>query len=111
MENVIFDRFTYCNKVYATLYQDYAMLTDLERRTIEALMVNRYKVIYLTADDETLKQRLESRGDEYVNLQTLLQAKAMYEEELNQVKILEVIKFNTSNITTDEIVNQILLNH
>lgn len=111
LDNVIFDRFTICNCVYAPMYKDFAMLTSEQRRLIENLMMYNAKVIYLYADDEVLAERFNKRGDEYVNLERLLEAKKRYEEEIENIKYLEVVKYDTGKMKTYHIVEDILLNH
>ena len=111
LDNVIFDRFSYCNEVYAEMYEDFAMLSDEQRRFIEQKMKDKATIIYLYADDEVLEKRFNSRGDEYVTLDKLKYAKGKYEESLSKVKDLEVVKFDTGKMITKEIVEQILLNY
>lgn len=111
MDNVVFDRFTFCNEVYAPMYDDFAMLSDEQRRFIERELKGEAIVIYLYADDEVLEQRFNYRGDDYVTLDKLKYAKGKYEESLNKIKDLEVVKFDTGKMTTKEIVEHILLNH
>ncbi len=111
MDNVVFDRFTYCNEVYAEMYDDFAMLSDEQRRFIEQEMKNKATIIYLYADDEVLENRFNSRGDDYVSLDKLKYAKGKYEKALHKVEHLEVVKFDTGKMTTKEIVEQILLNY
>lgn len=111
MDSVVFDRFTYCNEVYAPMYDDFAMLSDDQRRFIEQEMKNKAIVIYLYADDEVLEQRFNYRGDDYVSLEKLKYAKSKYEEAIHKVEHLEVVKFDTGKMTTKEIVEHILLNY
>lgn len=111
MDNVIFDRFTFCNEVYAEMYDDFAMLSDEQRRFIEQEMKDKSTIIYLYADDEVLEERFNNRGDDYVSLEKLKYAKGKYEESLSKVKDIEVVKFDTGKMTTKEIVEQILLNY
>lgn len=111
MDNVIFDRFHICNEVYAPMYNDFAMLSDEQRRFIEREMKDKATIIYLYANDEVLEKRFNSRGDDYVSLDKLKYAKHKYEEALHKVKHLEVVKFDTGKLTTKEIVEQILLNY
>lgn len=111
MDNVIFDRFHLCNAVYAPMYDDFAMLSDEQRRVIERLMKDKAILIYLYADDEVLEERFNSRGDEYVTLDKLKYAKGKYEEALHKAEGLKVVKFDTGKMTTKEIVEQILLNY
>lgn len=111
MDNVIFDRFHLCNEVYAPMYDDFAMLSDEQRRIIERLMKDKAILIYLYVDDEVLEKRFNSRGDEYVSLDKLKYAKGKYEEALHKVEGLKVVKFDTGKMATKEIVEQILLNY
>lgn len=111
LDNVIFDRFTYCNEVYAPMYDDFAMLSDEQRRFIEQEMKDKATIIYLFADNEVLEKRFNSRGDDYVSLDKLKYAKGKYEEALHKVKHLEVVKFDTGRMTTKQIVEDILLNY
>lgn len=57
-KNVIMDRFIYSNQVYATLYKDYAILTDTQRKSIEEMVFDKAKVYYLYAPDEVIKKEL-----------------------------------------------------
>lgn len=111
LDDVIFDRFTYCNEIYAEMYDDFAMLSDKQRRFIEQEMKDKATIIYLYADDEVLEKRFDSRGDDYVPLDKIKYAKGKYEESLSKVKDLEVVKFDTGKMATKEIVEQILLNY
>lgn len=111
LDNVIFDRFTFCNEVYAEMYDDFAMLSDEQRRFIEQEMRDKATIIYLYADDEILEQRFNNRGDDYVPLDKIKYAKSKYEESLHKVEHLEVVKFDTGKMTTKQIVEQILLNY
>lgn len=111
MDRVIFDRFTYCNEVYAPMYDDFAMLSDEQRRVIEKEMKDKATIIYLYADEEVLEKRFNSRGDDYVTLDKLKYAKSKYEETFHKVEHLEIVKYDTGKMTTKEIVEQILLNY
>lgn len=111
LDEIIFDRFHICNEVYAEMYDDFAMLSDEQRRFIERKMKDKATIIYLYADDEVLEKRFNSRGDDYVSLDKIKYAKGKYEKSLSKVKDLEVVKFDTGKMTTKEIVEQILLNY
>lgn len=107
-ENVIFDRFIYCNEVYAPLYKDFALLTDDQRREIESKISNRVIIIYLEAEMDTLIERMNLRGDDYVTVDKLAEIKEKYNESISKIKNVEVLKFNTTYKSTDSIVNDIL---
>jgi len=111
LDEVIFDRFHICNEVYAPMYDDFAMLSDEQRRFIEHEMKDKAIIIYLYADDEVLEQRFNTRGDDYVSLEKLKYAKEKYEEAIYKIEGLEVVKFDTGKMTTKEIVKQILLHY
>ncbi|MEM5599348.1 hypothetical protein AAHB53_28775 [Niallia circulans] len=55
-DNVIMDRFIYSNQVYATLYKDFAILTNDQRKHIEKLVFDKSIVYYLYAPDEVIKK-------------------------------------------------------
>lgn len=100
----IFDRFIYCNYVYATLYKDYAILTEEERRHIESLLSYDTCIIYLHAPTKVLKERLAVRGDEYVDGTNFDEIKELYVESLAQATI-PVYTFDTSILSAEEIVS------
>jgi len=106
-KNVIMDRFIYSNQVYATLYKDYAILTDTQRKSIEEMVFDKAKVYYLYAPDEVIKKRIKSRGDEYVELDMVSKISEMYEQVMFQ-SILKLRMLDTNEMTSDEIVEVIL---
>lgn len=105
--NVIMDRFIYSNQVYATLYKDYAILTDNQRKRIEELVFDKAKVYYLYASDETIQSRIKERGDEYVELEMVSKINDLYEPVMFQSG-LKLKMFDTSVMTSDEIVEKII---
>lgn len=107
-EHIIFDRFIYSNEVYASLYEDFSILTDEQRRFIEREIKGNAIVIYLEAELETLKQRIESRGDEYVTADRLASIQEKYAESISKIEGLPILKFNTTYTSTEEIVSRIL---
>lgn len=80
--NIIYDRFIYCNYVYATMYSDYSKLTADQRRYIEDLMRHDTVVVYLHADTEELVRRHGIRGDDYVTNDKFDDIKKYYQEVL-----------------------------
>ncbi|MEK4907477.1 hypothetical protein CHH57_02180 [Niallia circulans] len=106
-KNVIMDRFIYSNQVYATLYKDYAILTDTQRKSIEEMVFDKAKVYYLYAPDEVIKKRIKSRGDEYVELDMVSKISEMYEQVMFQSG-LKLRMLDTNEMTSDEIVEVIL---
>lgn len=111
LDNTVFDRFLYCNEVYAPMYDDFAMLTYEQRRQIELEFDGNLTIIYLYADDENLEQRFSIRGDDYVTIDKIKYAKTKYDESLIKVEFVPVIRFNTGELSTYEIVEQILLHY
>lgn len=106
-DNVIFDRYIYSNYVYAPLYEDYSVLTEEQVRFIERELKGDAIVIYLTASTETIKQRFETRGEEYVSIDEIDKIKLGYEKVLMHSD-LPVYTYNTSIISTEEIVEDIM---
>ena len=107
VDNVIFDRFTYCNYVYAPLYDDYSVLTEEQVRFIERELKGSAIVIHLTADTETIKNRFETRGEEYVSVDKIDTIKLGYNKVLAKAE-LPVYTYNTSVISTESIVEDVL---
>lgn len=104
--DIIFDRFIYCNYVYATLYEDYAILTEDERRHIESLLSPNTCIIYLHAPTEVLKERLALRGDEYVDGSNFDEIKSLYSDVLTEIGMnIPVFTFDTSILTAEQIVS------
>lgn len=107
LNETIFDRFIYSNLCYAPLYKDFAIITDEQRQEIESKIQDRAIVIYLEAELETLTQRLQLRGDDYVTVDRLSSIKEKYEEVMSETG-LTTLRFNTTYQSTDEIVTAIL---
>ena len=107
LKQTILDRFTPSNAVYAPLYKDFALLSDEQRKEIESEIKDRAIVIYLEADLETLTQRLQARGDDYVTVDKLSSIKEKYQEVMSKVE-LKTLRFNTTYKSTEEIVAVIL---
>lgn len=104
---VVFDRFIYSNEVYAQLYDDFAILSDEQRRMIESEISNRAIVIYLEADIDTLTNRMNNRGDDYVTADRLVSIKEKYEESLNKCG-LDFIRIDTSNLNKEQVLESTL---
>lgn len=108
MDNVIFDRFSYCNYVYANTFPDYASLELVQLRLLEFLMnSDEVTLIYLVADIETIIERFKTRGEDYVAPEQVEGIIKLYEEALEN-SLLNVNTFDTTEMTTDEIVDIIL---
>jgi len=107
-DNVIIDRFIYSNQVYATLYEDFAILTDEQRQYIEDLIRQKATVFYLYASEETIKSRINQRGDEYVDVSMVGKINDVFDDSINKAYIITV-KCDTEKNNSDEIVDRILL--
>jgi thymidylate kinase len=107
LDNVIIDRFIYSNKVYATLYKDYAILTNEQRNEIERLIQHKAVVYYLFADSKIIESRIKERGDDYVVTSMVSKINSQY--DITMVKSnLKVIAFDTNDWSSDEIVKDIV---
>lgn len=108
-EKIIFDRFIYSNYVYASLYEDYAILTTSQRKDIEFWINHEAVVLYLTAPEEILKERLNTRGDDYVKAESIPAILKKYDEVLATVdEKIPVYRIDTSVQTTDDIVKFVI---
>lgn len=105
---VVFDRFIYSNEVYAQLYDDFAILNDEQRREIELVVSDRAVVIYLEADIQTLTNRIDVRGDDYVTVDKFQSIKDKYEESLSKIQHVKFIRIDTSNLSKEEVLNKVL---
>lgn len=100
---IIFDRFIYSNYVYASLYEDYAILTVNQRKDIEFWINHEAVILYLTAPEEILKERLNSRGDDYVKAERIPAILEKYDEVLATVdERIPVYRIDTSVQTTED---------
>lgn len=103
LDNVIIDRFIYSNRVYATLYEDYAILSNEQRHYIEDIIRHKSTVYYLFADDEIIKQRISQRGDDYVNLDMVSNINNFYSNIMLDAMV-RVNSFDTNEWDSDDIV-------
>ena len=104
MDDVIIDRSWISNRVYATLYEDYAILTGEQREDIEN-MVNENTVavlVYLHADEDILVERLRERGDEYVDESMIDKINDTYTEAIRGTRI-HTIHYDTGVFSSDRI--------
>jgi thymidylate kinase len=105
-DDLIIDRFIYSNQVYASLYDDFAILTDDQRREIELLIKEKATVYYLHADDNVIKERLRVRGDEYVNEDMIEKISNLYPSSIIEATI-KTVSYDTEHWSSDEIVREI----
>lgn len=108
--NIIFDRSIYSNYVYATLYNDYSILSDEQRAEIEKKIKNNTIVIYLSADEQTIKDRIGERGDDYIKTKDIKGILELYSTAIDKAKKNGVIikQYDTSKLTTEEIAKDIV---
>lgn len=107
-DNLIIDRYIWCNLVYADIYNDYSMINDKQRNMIESLLeLFNAKIYYLYTDIDTLKERFNKRGDNYVDIDKLELINNKYEEVLSKTN-LTYKWIDTSIINSDQIVDFIL---
>ncbi|MFO1442956.1 AAA family ATPase [Bacillus sp. Bva_UNVM-123] len=107
LNNTIIDRFIYSNRVYATLYKDYAILTNEQRKEIEDLIKNKATVYYLHADDNVIEERIRQRGDEYVDVSMVGKINDEYTRAILDCN-LRIQVYNTNEWTSNEITEEII---
>ncbi|MED3562399.1 hypothetical protein [Bacillus xiapuensis] len=107
LDNVIIDRFIYSNRVYASLYEDYAILTDEQRGEIESLIKNKATVYYLFADSNVIETRIKQRGDDYVVPEMVSKINNLYDQTMSAAKV-KVVAYDTNDWSSDEIVGDIV---
>ena len=106
MDNIILNRYMYCNYVYAPLFDDYAQIRLEDVRFIEKELKGDAMVIHLYADEDVIKQRFKSRGEDYVDKNKIKTIMDSYEKVLKHSQ-LDVLSFDTGELSVDEIVNEI----
>lgn len=108
LDNVILDRFIYSNEVYASEYEDFAILNDTQRRAIEDEIRDKAIVVYLYADKTDLLDRFNARGDDYVTIDRFDSLLERYSESIVEIEGLLTIILNTSALTTEQMVDFVL---
>lgn len=106
-ENVVLDRFIYSNQVYATLYKDFAILTEEQRKDIESAIHGKAKLFYLHADDKVVQDRITTRGDEYVDVSMVPRIRKEYTQAIAEAGI-PVISYDTNEWSSEEIAEDIV---
>ena len=84
-----------------------AVLTEEQVRYIERELKGSAIVVYLTASNETIKQRFETRGEDYVTPDKITSIKLGYEKVLADAE-LPVYTYITDIIDVESIVEDIL---
>ncbi|MGG0308252.1 deoxynucleoside kinase [Priestia megaterium] len=106
MDDIIIDRYTYSNLVYATLYKDYSIITYEQLEHIEELIKDKAVLVYLHTDAEVIKSRINSRGDDYVKVDMVESILNEYDKVLSKSNLFKM-KFDTNKLTTDQIVKKL----
>lgn len=109
MNNIILNRYYMCNHVYAPLYNDYAQIREEDMRFIERELQGDALVIHLYADEDVIKLRFKTRGEDYVDeckIKTILESYDKFVEECE----LDVLSFDTGIKTSTEIAD-IIMDH
>lgn len=108
LDDVIIDRSIYSNLVYASLYDDYAILNEAQVAEIEKTAKRRnVKTVFLTASADTIKSRLSVRGDEYVKEDMIDKILHKYYEVMGDAKA-PITWYDTEQFSSDEIVKDLL---
>ena len=118
LDNVIIDRFTWSNLVYASLYEDFSIITLEQAKEIQRLIVDKAYVVFLHADHEVLIERIGVRGDDYVKTEKLESINKKYWEVIvdtldiqnpkSEFKSFQGNMFDTAKYGSDDIVESIL---
>ena len=108
-KNVIIDRSVFSNYVYATIYGK-TVLTDAQRSVIENQFRTNTMTIYLHASAKDIQNRIEIRGDDDIKGDMIPSILFLYGIILDEAQANEVpiMKFNTSNLSSDTVVNTIV---
>lgn len=107
MKNKIVDRYIYSNLVYASLYKDFAIINEEQQNIIEDTLKDKAIIVYLYASPDVIKERLEERGDDYVEVDMIESINEKYDQVTISDKVYNTM-YDTEYLTSDEIVNQIL---
>lgn len=107
LDNVCIDRSIYSNQTYATIYNDFTILTDEQRQYIENMIKDKAVVYYLFADDDVIKDRIRERGDDYVELEMISEINKLFAKNISKSP-LKVVYYDTSEWTSDEIAQEII---
>lgn len=108
MDSCMIDRLVHTGEmVYAPIYRGYDgydYMEDLEEKMLEEFDI---LMVYVTANKKIIKERLESRGEDYIDLEDIEKIKNNYEKFLSKTKI-PYIRFDTSYSPLDMNVENLL---
>ncbi|MGG1659530.1 deoxynucleoside kinase [Brevibacillus sp. NRS-1366] len=103
LQDMIIDRYIYSNLVYASLYEDYSIISTPQKLDLEdRLLKNQALIVYLYSDVEVLKDRLNKRGDEYVHEDRLESINDKYTHVLKKSHV-PILYINTELMTSEQI--------
>lgn len=103
LDDIIIDRTIYSNLVYASLYKDYAILNENQVAAIEkTLTKKKVKTAFLYASTETIQNRLNVRGDDYVKNDMVEPIITKYFEVIRNAKA-PITWYDTEEFNSDEI--------
>lgn len=108
-KNRIIDRFAHCNVVYASKFTDYAMLTNRQFKCIQSkIEENNNLLIYVHADEKVINERINKRGDDYIDINDIHDIIERYEMIFNKDSKFKYIDVDTTNGITNEMVDYII---
>lgn len=106
-ENTIVDRFIFSNRVYATLYPKYTILSIEQYQDILGKVREKGLLVYLHAESEVIEGRIAERGDEYIVGDEVRSINDEYDKFIHEVDMQSLV-LNTGELTSDEIVEKII---
>jgi thymidylate kinase len=98
-EDVIYDRFIYSNRVYASLYQDCSILSLDEIKIIEGLIRSNHEkvlVVHCCGYEWDILERMRKRGDEYVKEDMIVPISQRYDKVMREECGLPKLVYNSS---------------
>ncbi|SNZ10025.1 Thymidylate kinase [Terribacillus aidingensis] len=107
LEKGIVDRYIYSNLVYASKYRDFSIINNTQKVHLESLLKDKSVVLYLFASDEVVQQRIEQRGDEYINTKDISELNKSYSKVMESSG-MTVLSFDTSKNSSIEIAESVL---
>jgi thymidylate kinase len=110
-KNLICDRFIFSNWIYATVFSDYEKLDKIEFEFLQKEMAKNGFMVFLYCSEEETKKRLKVRGEDYVKENQLQIISDLYQKAITEsVSELNIMSIDTTNKSTDEIVDEIIAN-
>jgi thymidylate kinase len=96
--NVIFDRFAYCEKVYGSLMRDESIISDEQLKYLESLLSMKGAiVIHCTDNIDNLWDRCTTRGERYItDKDTLDKIRKAYIKLFSKQRLIPVVEYRVS---------------